>query len=74
MDFMSSSCLPSRNIRARCNAALSAIARDNGDSTSCGVPGFLLIGVTTATSLGVDMVAKGEKSSRFLAPAALIAP
>jgi hypothetical protein len=49
-------------------------AFDRGGKMLCGDVALLLQGVATATSLGVETAAKGEKWSKFLNPVALIAP
>jgi hypothetical protein len=49
-------------------------ACDRGGTMLCGDVALLLRGVATATSLGVETAAKGEKWSNFLESVALIAP
>ena len=48
-------------------------AREREGTTLCGEVALLLRGVATATSLGVETVAKGEKWSKFLDFMAVIA-
>jgi hypothetical protein len=49
-------------------------AFDRDGTVLCGDVALLLRGVATATSLGVEIAARGEKWSKFLKPVALIAP